>query len=137
MKSILAACFFACESILAAPLSGQMTGWGSVGINFVAPGIKFSAIASSSEHSLGITTTGTVVGWGYNYDGEVNIPVGLSSVTAIVAGSEHSMALKSDGTVVAWGGNYYGETNLPPGLSNVVAIAVGDHCLALKNDGTV
>ena len=71
-------------------------------------------------------TTGMVVGWGYNGDGETNVPAGLSGVTAIAGGYEHSLALKSDGTVVAWG--FHGEEGfapIPAGLSGVNAIAAG------------
>ncbi len=80
----------------------------------------------------------TVVAWGYNGNGQTNVPGGLSGVTAIAGGSEYSLALKSDGTVVAWGYNGYGQTTAPGGLSGVTAIAAGGrHSLALKSDRTV
>jgi hypothetical protein len=76
-----------------------------------------------------------VVAWGYNYDGQTNVPPGLSNVVAIAAGSTHNLALKRDGTVIAWGRNTFAQTNVPAGLSNVVAIAAGDfHNLALLGD---
>ena len=46
------------------------------------------------------TGTGTVVGWGHNFDGQARPPAGLTGVTAIAAGQGYSLALKSDGTVV-------------------------------------
>jgi len=86
---------------------------------------------------------GSVVAWGYNGEGQTNVPVvAQSGVTAIAAGSGHTVALKNDGTVVAWGKIYDG-TNLvavtvPAGLVGVTAIAAGSsHTVALKNDGTV
>jgi hypothetical protein len=83
-------------------------------------------------------TGGTVVGWGDNNYGQVNIPAGLTNVTAISAGRYHSLALKNDGTLVVWGWNDYGQVNMPAGLSDVVAISAGGfHSLALKADGTV
>ena len=61
---------------------------------------------------------GSVVGWGYNGNGQINIPQSAQSgVTAIAAGSVHSLALKSDGSVVGWGYNDYGQINTPQGLS--------------------
>ncbi len=81
---------------------------------------------------------GTVVAWGWNGEGECNVPSGLSGVIAIAGGGEHSLALKQDRTVVAWGYNGCGECNVPRGLSGVIAIAAGQlHSLALKQDGTV
>jgi polygalacturonase len=81
----------------------------------------------------------SVVGWGYDGDGEIDVPFGLTNgLVAICAGNYNSLALKSDGTVVGWGADWDGETTPPEGLTGVVAIAAGDlHSLALKNDGTV
>jgi hypothetical protein len=96
------------------------------------------AIAAGDIHSLALKSDGTVVGWGSNGFGQLNIPAGLNNVTAIAAGYGHSLALKSDGTVVAWGDNVYLQSSVPAGLNNVIAIAAGDvHSLALKSDGTV
>lgn len=80
----------------------------------------------------------TVMGWGDNSSGQLNIPAGLSGVTAIAAGDYHVLALRSDGTVVAWGRDDSGQTDVPAWLNNVIAIDGGGfHSLALKNDGTV
>jgi hypothetical protein len=84
-----------------------------------------------------LNNNGTVVAWGWNGDGQTNVPAGLSGVKAIAGGYTHTLALKRDGMVVAWGDNSYGKTNVPAGLSNVTAIAAGSHSLALKSDGTV
>jgi len=82
--------------------------------------------------------SGTVVGWGDNTQGQLDIPVGLTGVTAIAAGFEHSLALKTDGTVVGWGDNGDGQATPPASLSGVMAISAGfGHSLALKSDGTV
>ena len=79
-----------------------------------------------------------VVGWGDNYNGQTNVPAGLSGVIAISAGGYHSLALKSNGTLVAWGYNGDGQTTVPAGLSGVTAISAGYyHSLALRSNGTV
>ncbi len=81
---------------------------------------------------------GPVAAWGYNEDGEINVPAGLTNVVAIAAGSFFSLALQGNGTVTAWGLGPSGDTNVPAGLSNVVAIAAGDSTgLALQSNGTV
>lgn len=80
----------------------------------------------------------------------------LTGVVSVAAGYDHSVALKQNGTVRTWGRNQQGElgngTNIdsptvvqvidpidPSGfLTGVVAIATGgDHCMALKANGTV
>lgn len=91
------------------------------------------AIAAGSYHALAIKSDGTVAGWGYNADGEIDVPSSLSNVVAIAGGWNQSVALKSNGQVVGWG-----QTTIPASLSNVVAIACGlFHNLALRADGTV
>ncbi len=93
------------------------------------------ALTSASANAQ---TGGWVKCWGFNGNGQCNVPAGLSGIKAIAAGGYHSLALKSDGTVISWGDNYYGQTEVPAGLSGVVAIAGGRyHSLALKSDGTV
>ncbi len=97
-----------------------------------------SAVAGGELHSLALKNDGTVAAWGYNGDGQTNVPSGLRNVVAIAAGGYHNLALKGDGTVVAWGDDQDGQTDVPPGLTNVIAVAGGGfHSLALKSDGTV
>jgi len=84
---------------------------------------------------------GSVVGWGDNRWGQINIPSDLSNVVALAGGELHSLLLCGDGTVVSWGPGASaggGRCAVPTGLTNVVAIAAGAyHNLALKADGTV
>ena len=56
-------------------------------------------------HSLALNRDGTVVAWGFDSDGQTDIPDGLSKVVSISGGIAHSLALREDGTVVAWGGH--------------------------------
>lgn len=80
---------------------------------------------------------GTVVGWGFNAQGQASPPYGLDDAVEISAGWYHSMALRKNGTVVCWGDNTYGQSTPPAGVS-FVAIACGAYnCLGLKSDGTL
>ncbi len=95
-------------------------------------------IAGGAFHSLALRKDGTVVAWGYNADGETNVPTGVNTIVAAAGGRFHNLAAGRDGTVAAWGYNGSGQATVPPGLSNVVAVAGGgDHSLALRRDGTV
>jgi hypothetical protein len=81
---------------------------------------------------------GTVVAWGANGSGQINVPLNLGPVKAIAAGGFHNLAVRPNGTVVAWGLNDRGQTTVPAGLANVIAVSGGGgHSLALKSDGTV
>ena len=96
----------------------------------------YSAVASAATPAPACPLS--VVGWGYNVDGEVSPPTTLTNVVAISAGGGQGLALQSDATVVGWGYNAYGQATPPAGLSNVVAIAAGgNHSMALQSNGTV
>jgi|HubBroStandDraft_6_1064221.scaffolds.fasta_scaffold131540_2 alpha-tubulin suppressor-like RCC1 family protein len=117
-------------------------------------------VSGGSDHSLALTTAGTVFAWGSNAHGAlgtgtglsaaspVQVP-GLSGITQIAAGFGHSLALASNGTVWAWGDNIDGDLgagttigrDVPvqvPGLTGITQISAGyAWSLALRSDGTV
>ena len=124
-------------------------------------GVRFTAIAAGSLHSLALRSDGTVWAWGLNDFGQLgdgtttnrSAPVavsGLTNAVAIAAGDDFSLALKNDGTVWAWGTGAEGQlgdgtttqhraTPAPvSGLGGVAAIAAcHESSLALMSDGTV
>src|SRR5262249_60834665 len=88
-------------------------------------GTTVKAIRAGCEHSLALTSTGEVLAWGANRDGElgngsttpsdVPIPVPLTvgtTVKAISTGQTHSLALTSTGQVLAWGDNESGQLGI-------------------------
>ncbi len=122
--------------------------WGanSYGEGNVPEGLNDAiAISAGYYQGLAVRANGTVVVWGWYYNGlnwlpYPSPPAGLSNVVAVSAGGYyHSLALRADGTVVAWGPfNGSGALNVPKGLTNVIAICSrSSHSLALRADGTV
>ena len=95
------------------------------------PEIITSPLAQDGSHSLALKSDGSIVGWGYNSDGQATPPAGNNYI-AISAGGWHSLALKSDGSIVGWGNNCYGQAT-PPAGNNYIAIAAGaSHSLAIQ-----
>jgi alpha-tubulin suppressor-like RCC1 family protein len=119
-----------------------------------------ASIAAGGIHSLALTTTGTLLSWGSDFQGQLGdsgsntnqfLPVTVANATnivAIAAGFSHSLALKADGTLLSWGNDEFGQlgdggsnTNQSApvpvfGATNIVAIAASDsHSLALKANG--
>jgi alpha-tubulin suppressor-like RCC1 family protein len=138
----------------------------TIQIPFIGTTNTAVAVVSGEIHGLALMSDGTILGWGWNLDGELaNTGAGMSSpytvqvaktvitttykAVAIAAGQYHSLALAEDGLVWAWGsdsngqlGNGAGGGGATPvsvtGLTNVVAIAAGtSSSYALKADGTL
>ncbi|HEY4427319.1 MAG TPA: hypothetical protein VGN08_03870 [Solirubrobacteraceae bacterium] len=122
--------------------------------------IKPPIIALFAALVLAAPAHATLVGWGYNWDGELGrgyksapqdpgAALALAGIKQVVAAGHYSLALLNDGTVRAWGGNLMGqlgngtrqESTTPvvvKGLSNVTQIAAsGCHVIALLSNGTV
>ena len=88
------------------------------------PGLSgVSQTAGGYNHSIFLSTDGTVRTAGYNYAGQLGndtttesaVPItvpGLSNVIAIAGSGEASYALLSNGTVMSWGSNYYGQLGI-------------------------
>ena len=127
---------------------GIVTAWGhySDGSMFVPAGLSgVIAIAAGTDHAVVLKSDGSVLAWGNNVNGQVNVPAPLLPggggvpIIAVAAGDRHTVVLTSQGAVVAWGANEYGQTAVPTAaLYGVVAIAAGgSHTVALKSDGSV
>uniref|UniRef100_A8M5U9 Regulator of chromosome condensation RCC1 n=1 Tax=Salinispora arenicola (strain CNS-205) TaxID=391037 RepID=A8M5U9_SALAI len=134
-----------------------------VGVSLPA-GVTASAVAAGRDHSVALTSAGTVLAWGGNSFGQLgdgtvvdrSTPVAVAlppstTVTAVAAGATHSVALTSAGTVLAWGGNPFGQLGdgtvvdrstpvavaLPPSTTVTAVAAGGNHSVALTSAGTV
>ncbi|MGA8114102.1 MAG: Ig-like domain repeat protein [Actinocatenispora sp.] len=147
---------------------GQLGNGGNTSSNVpVTPslpaGVTITAIVGGGSHSLALTSTGSVLAWGDNSDGQLgngtnadsNVPVTTSlpagtTITALAAGRLHSLAATSTGSVLAWGDNAFGQlgngsttdTNTPvaatvPAGTTVTAVSAGsNHSLALTSTGS-
>jgi alpha-tubulin suppressor-like RCC1 family protein len=100
-----------------------------------APG---ATLAVGREHALAVKLDGSVVAWGSNAYGQLDVPAAaLSGIVSVAVGDTHSLALRADGSVVAWGSNAQGQLNVPQDAqSGVIAIAAArDRSFALKAGG--
>jgi alpha-tubulin suppressor-like RCC1 family protein len=81
---------------------------------------KIVMISCGYLHSLALTESGRVFGWGDNQFGQLGVDVEYSiepiiielndlKIQKISCGPNHSLLLSCDGDIYAFGGNYYGE----------------------------
>lgn len=68
-------------------------------------------IDAGNDHTVGLTTDGTVVATGENMFGQCNVD-NWSDIVAVSAGGNHTIGLKTNGTVVAVGDNSDGQCNV-------------------------
>lgn len=106
--------------------------------------LTFLSIITASSASA-TSPPGTVVAWGYNSNGQTDVPADLAADTAQViavdGGELHSLALLSDGTVRSWGSQspaFVPAELTNPATAQVTSISArGTYNLALRSDGTV
>jgi len=130
---------------------GAVVCWGNNTLGKASPPANLGlckGIAAGSSFSVALTTAGTIRCWGDNTKGQcqpnIDVPAGYH-IIRIAAGANHGMALLSEaidrplnGLVRVWGDNSLRQISGNPNPSGVKEIAAGwDHCVALKEDGTV
>ncbi|MGH2667118.1 T9SS type A sorting domain-containing protein [Flavobacterium sp.] len=110
-------------------------------------------ISPTPNFTIGIKTNGTLWQWGNAPGGGGTTPLQIGTAQDWVmarGGDEHVIALKTDGSIWTWGNNNYGQLGNPnPNPSGSFMRRVGtdndwsivsagqDHCVALKNNGSM
>ena len=91
-------------------------------------------VAAGGEHVCGRRTDHTVVCWGNNASGQVDVPEG--EFRAVAAGGSHSCGLDIDGAIVCWGEDDSGQREVPEGRFSAVSAGSWYSC-GLRGDQTI
>jgi alpha-tubulin suppressor-like RCC1 family protein len=120
------------------PNNGVVTCWGNNNrgqCNTPSIGEPAISIAAGNAHSLLVTSSGSVKGWGEPEP--ASVPSDLPPAREVAAGYAHSIALCGT-SVRGWGNDDYGQRTPPSDLAPVTEVAAGDwHTASLLADGTV
>jgi hypothetical protein len=102
------------------------------------PNTGFIEISAGGTFALGLKDDGSIVGWGDNTVGQLDVPEPNEGFVSVAAGGEQGYAIKEDGSIVAWGLDELGLLDIPEPNEGFVGVATGGaHCLALKSDGSL
>ena len=88
--------------------AGSIVGWGvshhttNKVLSTIPAGDDFVDLAAGAEHAVALRKDGSLVGWGRNLEGQIDVPSGNDFID-VHAGVEWSAALRSNGTVTIWG----------------------------------
>jgi PKD repeat protein len=94
--------------------------------------IWIKQLAAGYNFSLALKDDGSIVAWGGNDSGQLNVPSGNGFVD-IDAGDSHGIAIRQNGSIAAWGSLAWA-----PEGNDFIGIAAGRfHSLALRSDGTI
>jgi LPXTG-site transpeptidase (sortase) family protein len=95
-------------------------------------------IGSGSNHSCGLKADNSIVCWGYNFYGQLDVPDPNSNFKQLSIGTYHSCGLKNDGSIICWGYNSDGQSIEPSPNTGFRQVSAGaSHTCGLKTDGSL
>ncbi len=93
-------------------------------------------VAAGSEHTVGLTSNGTVSAVGNNESGQCDVGEWID-IVQVAAGGYHTLGLQLDGTLVAAGDDTHGQCNVGD-WEDITQITAGEHhTVGLQSNGTV
>ena len=90
----------------------------------VSGGLTFSSVSAGDAHTCGVTRSGSLYCWGWNFDNQLGngtsympsaVPVPVASSLSFIAvggGTSHTCALDASGAAYCWGQNRGGQVGL-------------------------
>mmetsp|Transcript_2712 Transcript_2712/g.6376 ORF Transcript_2712/g.6376 Transcript_2712/m.6376 type:complete len:366 (-) Transcript_2712:334-1431(-) len=93
----------------------------------IVPGeaVEAAAVACGGFHTCAIAKESRMlVCWGWNNNGQVDVPLGLGRVALVAAGGYHTCAYTESGQLRCWGGNDLRQASAPT-IGRVTALAAG------------
>ncbi len=130
-KSILRLTFIGfallCTGNAIGQTGGSLVSWHGTRIVEYSALENLIAVDGGYRYCVGLRADGKIVAWGFNDDGQCNVPAPNSDFVAVSGGYSHCLGLKSDSSIVAWGENDFGKCDVPDPNEDFVGIAAGHY----------
>ena len=81
-----------------------------------------TALAIGEGHVAAITWNGKLRCFGYNFNGQCDVPSELHSVVAVDAAGSHTVAITASGDLCSFGSHNFRQCALPADLGRVIAV---------------
>jgi LPXTG-site transpeptidase (sortase) family protein len=95
-------------------------------------------ISAGGYFTCGIKADGSIVCWGSNDYGQLEVPSPNAGFLQVSNGEYHSCGLKNNGSVVCWGQNSSGQLNVPGLNQDFTQVSAGfNHTCGRKSDGSI
>ena len=106
------------------------------GASLAASSSGYVDITAGSNFSCGLLGNGSIVCWGDNTDGQLNVPAGTYKSVDASAFQNNVCAIRTDDTLACWGSPAEGMTTPPAGTFKDVSMGLVHSC-AVRTDGTM
>lgn len=87
--------------------------------------VLVESISSGAEHSCSISESRSLLCWGSNYFGQINVPGDLGEVIQVSSGEVHTCAVTQSNQGRCWGSNSWGQSAIPNDLGTIKQISAG------------
>ncbi len=112
-QEIMAASGYAClltDGAIECQLNGDA---GDPGVT-TPPAAQWNSVVHGSVHLCGFTAAGEPKCWGWNYDGQVDIPEDVA-IASFFLGTNNTCVIETDGGLACWGNEWTGLNEAPEG----------------------
>jgi hypothetical protein len=90
------------------------------------------AVAAGATHGVALLANNSIVTWGHNNYGQLDVPASATNIVAIAAGDYDTVALEANGALIEWGYDTYDQTPAPISPPSIMALGAGSlHSLAV------
>ena len=114
-----------CSAGVALALLGGLIPAAADDVSYQDPASRAVKVVAGTAHTCVLTDDGAVRCWGYNQDGQINVPTNLGIATDLAVGWYHTCALTDSSKVTCWGWNGLRQLDVPARVQTPQSVHAG------------